>query len=263
MRYTLLEMVQRILAAMDSDEVNSISDTTESNQVALLIEGVYNDLVAEANLPNVGTIFQLNASGDNDKPTLMTIPDDILSLEWVKYDNLETSEDIDTPNYQLVEYKNIRDFLDLTNNYRWQDDDIVGTFEHEIDNGDNTDTITFFYLNDRFPTYYTTIDDGTLIFDSYNSDEDTTLQKSKTQCWGAVTPEFSQSDDFTPHLNALQFALLMNEAKARAFVELKQANNVNAEGHARRLRVRLRNSKRRAPYDSRWPLSSLPNYGRK
>ena len=38
MRYNLLEMVQRVLAAMDSDEVNSITDTAESVQVALLIE---------------------------------------------------------------------------------------------------------------------------------------------------------------------------------------------------------------------------------
>lgn len=256
-------MTQRVLAAMDSDEVNSISDTTESNQVALLIEGVYRDLVAECNLPSVGTIFQLNASGDNDKPTLMTIPDEILSLEWVKYDNLTSDDDVVTPNYQIVEWKEIRDFLDWTNNYRWQDDSIVGTFEHEITNGDNTDTITFYYLNDRMPTYYTSFDDGTLIFDSYDSAEDTTLQKSKTQCWGAISPEFSLSDDFTPHLNAMQFSLLMNEAKARAFVELKQANNTNAEGHARRLRVRLRNSKRKSPHDSRWPLSSLPNYGRR
>lgn len=255
-------MVQRILAAMDSDEVNSISDTTESNQVALLIEGVYNDLVAEANLPNIGTMFQLNASGDNAKPTLMTLPDEILSLGWVKYDYKEDAEDIDTPNYTLVEYKELYDFLSITGNYRGQVDE-VGTFEHEIDNGSNTDTITFFYLDDRHPTYYTTFDDGTLIFDSYNAVEDTTLQKSKTQAWGTVAPEFSQSDDFTPNLNTLQFSLLMNEAKARAFVELKQASNTNAEGHARRLRVRLRNSKRRAPYAERHPLSYLPNYGRK
>jgi len=33
MKYTLLKMVQLILSAMDSDEVNGISDTVESLQV--------------------------------------------------------------------------------------------------------------------------------------------------------------------------------------------------------------------------------------
>jgi hypothetical protein len=262
MRYTLLEIVQRILASMDSDEVDSISDTTESAQVALLVEGVYYDLVAECNIPTTGTLFELEESGDATVPVKMTIPDPITSVEWVKYNAVTSDDDITTPNWKTMEFMELEEFHDFTNNYRGMDG--ADTYDLSIDNQDNTDTITFHFLTDRHPTYYTTYNDSILLFDSHDITEDPDyLLQSKTQCWGSIAPEFTQDNSFTPDLNPLQFSLLMNEAKARAFVELKQANNINAEGHARRLRVRLRNSKRRSPYDSNWPLSSLPNYGRK
>jgi hypothetical protein len=263
MRYTLLEMVQRILSAMDSDEVNSINDTTESYQVALLIEGVYNDILAESNLPETGTMFELTASGDSDKPVLMTVPEDITSLEWLKY-NIQADAD-DFPNFRTLVYKSLKDFFELTEGYASQDDTTtVDTFDHDITNNSTTDTITFVYKYDAAPTYYTSFDDGTVIFDSYDATVDLTgLVKSKTQCWGSISPTFSLVDGFVPHLNQSQSSLLMNEAKARAFVELKQANNTNAEGHARRLRIRLRNSKKKMPNQVGHPLPSLPNYGRK
>jgi hypothetical protein len=263
MRYTLLEMVQRILSAMDSDEVNSINDTTESYQVALLIEGVYNDLLAESNLPETGTMFELTATGGATKPTLMTVPEDITSLEWVHY-NVQEDDD-DFPDFKELTFKPLADFMGITYGYtNINDTDIVGTFDHDVTNNSVTDTITFIYRKDGPPLYYTSFDDGTVIFDSYDETIDTTgLVKAKTQCWGSISPTFTLTDLFVPRLNQSQSSLLMNEAKARAFVELKQANNTNAEGHARRLRVRLRNSKKKMPNQHNHPLPSLPNYGRK
>jgi hypothetical protein len=256
-------MVQRILSAMDSDEVNSINDTTESYQVALLIEGVYNDLLAESNLPETGTMFELTATGGSDKPTLMTVPEDITSLEWVHYNT--QADDDDFPAFKEMVFKSLSEFMAITYGYtNIGDTDIVGTFDHDVTNNSVTDTITFIYRKDGPPLYYTSFDDGTVIFDSYDETIDLIgLAKAKTQCWGSISPTFTLTDLFVPRLNQSQSSLLMNEAKARAFVELKQANNTNAEGHARRLRVRLRNSKKKMPNQLPHPLSSLPNYGRK
>jgi hypothetical protein len=263
MRYTLLEMVQRILSSMDSDEVNSINDTTESYQVALLIEGVYNDLLAESNLPEMGTMFELTTSTDTTKPVLMTVPEDITSLEWVQY-NVQADAD-DYPNFKDIVFKPLKEFLALTYTYSGLADlTLASSFDHDITNNSITDTITFVYRMDTEPTYYTSFDDGTLIFDSYDNTVDLVqLVKAKTQCWGSISPTFTLTDGFVPRLNQSQSSLLMNEAKARAFVELKQASNTNAEGHARRLRVRLRNSKKKMPNQALHPLPNLPNYGRK
>ena len=38
MKMTLLEMVQNILSDMDSEEINSLSDSNEAEQVALVIK---------------------------------------------------------------------------------------------------------------------------------------------------------------------------------------------------------------------------------
>ncbi len=51
---------------------------------------------------------------------------------------------------------------------------------------------------------------------------DTTLQTSKTLCYGQIIPTFTLEDSFIPDLDDTQFPLLLNEAKAIAFVELKQ-----------------------------------------
>lgn len=262
MRYTLLQIVQQILAALDSDEVNSIDDTVESAQVALLVRGVYYDLIAECNLPSVGTFFQLNASGDNTKPTLMTIPEDILSVEWVKYDNIEAGETYS--DYVEVKYLEPSEFMAHINGFvALEDSSVLGTFDHDIVLDSGTHTVTFLYRDDAFPTYFTSFNETTLIFDSYLATLDTTLQNTKTQCWGSAAPVFTLEDSFIPNLNVSQFSLLVNEAKARAFIELKQMANSNAERHARHLKLRTRNNKRRVPYEQPYPLSRLPNYGRK
>lgn len=80
MKKTLLEMTQTILSSLDSDEVNSTSDTTESLQVARLIQTVYESLVDIANLPEVKTLFELSASADPDLPVVMYRPDNVLDV---------------------------------------------------------------------------------------------------------------------------------------------------------------------------------------
>lgn len=51
MNYTLLDMVQRILEAMESDEVNNYDDTPESLAVANIIKEVYYDIISTLDIP--------------------------------------------------------------------------------------------------------------------------------------------------------------------------------------------------------------------
>ena len=78
-------MTQDILSNMSSDEVNSISDSSESLQVATIIKQKYYDIISRGDLPNHNQLFQLNASLDSTKPTLMTVPDGIGHIEYIKY----------------------------------------------------------------------------------------------------------------------------------------------------------------------------------
>jgi hypothetical protein len=110
------------------------------------------------------------------------------------------------------------------------------------------------------PSYYTTYNDSTVIFDSFDAAVDTTLQQSKTWGYGVKTLDWQDSDDFIPTLDDNQFPLLLNESKALAFAELKQITHPKAEQYARRAWVNLGKSKYRVNTIS--DFEKLPSFGR-
>ena len=112
----------------------------------------------------------------------------------------------------------------------------------------------------KHPEYFSTPDDYNLIFDSYYSTDDTTLQKSKTMCSGLLYPTFTLSDSFTPDLNPQQFSLLINRAKERAFIELKQMENRDASKEARRQKIVTQWDKNRIEREV--AILRAPRYGR-
>lgn len=253
-KYTLLELVQSILSSVDGDEVNSIDDTQEATQVALSVRDTYNDIVARLSPPEHYTLFELEASGDSSKPTLMYLPSTCLKLEWIKYNNYTTDEGI--VQYVDVQSKDLNTFMLDMYNLRTSESN-VGTFSHTI----GADAIDFFYTNDAFPSYYTTFDDYTLVFDSYDSDEDTTLQKSKTVAYGLLSPTWTQSDSFIPDLDEKLFPLLLNEAKVLVHAEQRQVDHPVARRRARGHWIKTQQDKKAVQQGA--TLDQYPHYGRK
>lgn len=255
MKKTLLDLVQRILSSMDSEEVNSISDTTESMQVAYLVQEAYENIITRANLPELYTIYQLEASGSIAKPIVMTIPTGIDNVLWIKYNKVRAGDT--DPVWEAVYWMEPADFLEMVQGYA-PSDPIVDTATITY-RGNN---MPIYYTNNAAPQYYTSIDDRTLVFDSYDAAVDTTLQKSKTEAYGMALPTFTLDDDFVPDLDARQFPLLYQEAKALAFAELKQTTNAKAEKEARRQWISSQHNKNggraNVPY-----RDTLSNYGRK
>lgn len=257
-KQTLLEMTQEILSSMDSDEINNVTDTTEAQQVAMIIRRVYYDMVARSDMKEHHDLFQLEASGDNAKPVLMTRPTTVDKLIWIKYDKkLESSDPSD---FEFIKYMEPTEFLYMQHQLN-TDDTYVDTMTYSGD----SDTHVIPYRNDKAPDYWTSVDDSNIFFDSYDSSLDTTLQKSKTMCYGLVDATFNlSSNSFTPELDAQQFPLLVNEAKALAWAELKQAQHVKAEREAMKQRTRMNQNKRALPgKESYGDFYNLPNYGRK
>lgn len=101
MRFTLLDMTQNILSALGSDEVNSISDTTEAMQVAQIIKNKYYDIVSRGELPEHFELFQLDPPLDSTNPVLMYIPDGISKLEYLKYFDTNTGIDTNTTQHGI------------------------------------------------------------------------------------------------------------------------------------------------------------------
>lgn len=261
MKYTLLELTQSVLSSMDSDEVNSINDTVESQQVVEIIKTVYDDIISRGDLESNKAPFNLTPSGNPATPVLMTKPANIDHIHWIKYDS-RTAANL-APVWVDMNYLQFMDFVDYTHQYRVGETN-VSSFVFSADGF----TTTFSYRTDQAPKYYTTFNDNTVIFDAYNVAVDTTLQGSKTLCYGSKTTDFVEIDSFVPSLQPKQFALLLNEAKSLAWAELKQTTHQKAEVTAHRNWRHLQRSRQNVP-DGQTILSGahsfdkLPNFARK
>ena len=253
MKMTILEMTQEILTSMGGDEVNSIDDTTEAGDISRLIRRCYFDLINHLKPHEHYRLFELEATS-SASPTLMTMPTDISFLEWVKYDNA-TTEDDDTK-FLEVDFLDLKTFLERM--YTLDADD---TEVEEFTYTDTGDSINFLCYNDRMPTVFTTYNDNLLIFDAYDSSEETNLQETNTLCYGRELPTFTLSDSFTPDLDAQQFSILVNKAKLLCFSELRQTEHKVAEREERR-HMRIAQKDKRAVTNRR-ELDHAPNYGRK
>lgn len=262
-RQTLLDITQEILSSLDSDEVNSIGDTTESLQVARIVRSKYYDIIARDDLPDQETLIKLVPSNDPTKPTLMRVPEGVSSIRWIKYfdespdDNLQVDQfgayshavntdiqnNMDTSGaapagYKYVTMLPVDQFLDMVNRLN-PGDTHTGTYD--FTEGDNNFTI--YYTDDIQPKWCTVIENTYVLFDAYNSSFDSTLQSTKTMCFGNQISPFLLEDNFIPDISDDQFPLLLNEAKSLAFYELKQMPHSKAEQEVKRQWSAMQKSK--------------------
>lgn len=245
---------------MDSDEVNSITDTVESLQVVEVIKTVYDDIISRGGLQTNKTLFNLSASNDPSKPILMVKPNNIDRIEWIKYDVRKDAEVV--PVWNTLSYLPIQDFIDYIHSYN-QGENNVESFTHVFDGF----TVDFVYRNDTHPLYFTTYDDEQIFFDAYDNAVDNTLQASKTLCYGTKPTEFQKVDGFIPDLQPQQFALLLNESKSLAWAELKQTIHQKAEATARKNWSHLQKTRQEIPDQSKsgskaFNLFKSPNFAR-
>lgn len=248
MSQTLLEMVQDILSEINGDEVNSISDTEESDFVARLFRTTYRDLSSHTSWPHTRRAVAITARSDTDFPTHFTVNSDIKKLISINYDTRKNGET--RRNYKPMKYKDPDEFLVYLN----KRDNTQNTVDIIIDDSG----IELLIQNDKAPEYYTSFDDVNLIFDSYDSAVDSTLQESKLQAQGYIIPEFQLVDSFVPELPPDAFSLLYQETLSRVQLKAREFQDIKAEQEATK--------------QSRWMSRNAfrvhggityPNYGRK
>jgi hypothetical protein len=249
---SLLEIVQDLLSDMDADEVNSISDTLEAQQVATVVRNVYRGIVEEYDLQSIECAFQLEASTSSARPTHMTVPSSVFNVTRIRYNTAGSGAA--SPAYTEIPYTTPSDFLDLTSN---NDSDAA-------DYQDVTDPGSGFVLsicNNRAPSVWTTFDGGTtLIFDAFNSSVDSTLQSSKTQCIGDKRNDLTITDAALVELPETMHQLLYNEAREICFELYKDGapRKINETARISRMKAKERKNKVRTP-----ARLTLPDYGRK
>lgn len=223
-KMTLLELTQDILSDMDSDEVNSIDDTFESQQVAQIVKSTYIAMMSNRNWPHQLKLLSLDASGDNALPTHVTVKESIKEMVSVNYNKAKQGET--RRQYQPVKWIEPDDFLRHTNRRNSDEDN--------IDIIVDPSGVELLIRNDLAPTYFTTFNDDVLVFDAYDSEVDDTIQESKIQARAYVMPNWTHLDDAIPDLPDEAFTALLEEAKSRAMFKLKQMADSKAEQESRR-----------------------------
>lgn len=161
MRLTKLKIVQMVLSAIDSDDVSSISDTVESEQVAVLVDTIYDDLNGEFPWPHLRTEGVLEVTLI---PHIMKLPQSVLTINNIYYRK------------EPVTYLEPEEMTTLL-------------FERDttLTNVDSNGA-----YNDRDPRYWTSYNDTDIVFDSYNGSLVEAL--TYTDVYRTPTPMLNDND---------------------------------------------------------------------
>lgn len=205
MQRTLLQVVQEYLDATSGFYIDSIYDTDESQQVASVAERVYYKMVQEfPNLLFTMKEMTLDSLSDVTRPNYMLLPKDIQKIQESKiYYNVSTTGGI---SYKEITYLTPLEFIERTHTSSTTNTIIVEGFDEN----------RMVVKTKQFPSYCTSFDNKYVVFDSYHSDYDTTLQSSKSKIVASGQEVFLQEDDFVipvpSHLSEAYLDMFLNEA---------------------------------------------------
>jgi len=229
---TLLEMVQNILSDMDSEEINSISDSNEAEQIAKVIENTYFNLISTRIIPEHAQTIKLTSFSSSVRPTHFTFPSRVKNIEFLDYN---VSKKVGGVEYERLTYLTPDEFFSLS-------DGRDSLASNVLQVNDVASDSTLLIRNDAKPSYYTSFDDENLVLDSYDATIDSTLTSAKTRAYGTKYPNFdSFSDTFTPDVDDVMFPLLLAESKSTAMSLFKAGSDPKIEQAARRQKVYVQN----------------------
>lgn len=228
---TLLEITQSVLSSMNSDNVNSINDLEEALQIAEKAREVYEDLMSIEDWEHLRTLTQLEALADSTKPNYLRIPDDVSALKVIRYDVRENLTD--SKKYKEIIYRTPEEFLDLVLS---RDNTSTTTLEVVDPSG-----VTLFIRDDIPPSYWTSFDGEYILFDSYDSDIETTLQQSKNLCEAVKEPTFSVTDNFIPDMPSSMFPAYIQEVTRVCSLYFREQPSPNDERRAFRSLANMKN----------------------
>lgn len=249
---TLLELTQGILSVADGDEVNSISDTIESDQCARVIRDEYNIIADEFDLKSSETLTQLTATSSST-PIRMDRPEGFHSIETIWYDQrLLVGDD---PKFKRITFQDPETFLQASMSLN-ASDSTVST----LTLSDSGHTLNF--RNERTPTHWTILEGyDEIYFNSFDGDLETNLQASKSLVKGVQRPTLALTDAAVPDVPENLMVLLRNRAQAFYFDVYK--DGVTKEIDKRQRNSEVRSQRKKYVTKKLQQERSGPNYGRK
>ena len=149
-KYTLLRIIQKTMEHLGSDEVNSISDAVEAQQIAQMAEDAYYELLYQGDWDFLNILGELESVADTDFPTHLRIPEAASKVHQVKYDFTDPAEVDSQGEIENVQYLSPERFTNLLQRRNFQQDNIQLTLSM---NG-----ITLPIINDTRARWWTSFD---------------------------------------------------------------------------------------------------------
>lgn len=218
MKKSVLEYVQACLSKMDSDNVDSITDTEEATQVADLLADVYYEFVTRDNWSFLDGGIVVQTLADPSRPTAVSIPAEVKRIDKVMYKTVNGT----VTRYKELKYLRPNEWLDR---FTVSGDSRVLSV---------VNSLSFYVETDRDPAYWTSFDDSTIVVDAWKQADSTTVLAADFNITGSTIPEFEVSDDFVPVLPDLAVPYIQNSLNAAAMQSFKQQGSVDDETKLRR-----------------------------
>lgn len=141
MQLTFLKMVQRGLSALSSQSVSSAGDSVESEQVGVIVNRVYEEILARRDWP---FLRKSGYSLVTNTPSIaweVELPSDCRTVEYIRYNEKDVHW------LSPEDFRKQLDYRDST--VSWVNSSLIYT--------------------DRDPTYYTSVDEESIVLDAYDS----------------------------------------------------------------------------------------------
>lgn len=218
MQLTLLQIVQRMLAAIDAENVTDVGETQEADMCVHIANRVFEQIAVSKRWRHFKAYDTLETTANKNE---LAVPSGTYALDpYAVYYN-----------DNLISYKTPEDFLFFTTKRDVTESNIVSVNNIEV-------------YDDRDPIWFTSDDDETLRFDAYPDASGLVGSNSKCIVYKLPTTLATANADLFD-LPQVMYPALVEYAVGRAVVELQQ----NAEGNnlineAKRMLARLsRNSR--------------------
>lgn len=224
---TLLQVVQRTLEALGSDDVNGIADSVEATQIAEIARDAFYELLNQKEWPFLEKLCQLESIADVLRPSYLRIPDDVVRIEQLKYDF--TNPLGAAPDLLLIrnlKYCMPKEFLDRV---QIRNTEAEGVIVYNDFNG-----VQLPIFNDQEATFWTSFDDEHVVLDAWNDEIESTVEGIRSQALVVAYPDFAIDDDYVPDWPVHMFQLWLAEVKSTAFIYLRQEVSPKDEQRARR-----------------------------
>lgn len=244
---TWLGVCQAIASDIDTLEFNSIADSPEAEQIAQVVLGVYNDLITDIALRDFGGFVEATPDPQHiGRIWLKQFATEVDSVE------LDISADANVNKYIKLKYLSPDEFLQRFS--RMIDGSKPGFVEAPADKNGNA---TYYLNTARWPEYYTSFDNTTLVIDATKAAYVLSSSRWRLRSDIAKTVEVIQDELAPIGLTPEAERYLVAESRARAFDWIAQEPNAKSEYEARMRKRKLSRKNTRTRSSTRFP-----DYGR-